>query len=85
MTFPNPAERADWYSTQYEKSVAADGHQPAYTALKFGSYLAACLCGCINNDPALLVHTTWFDALDDARTILAAAVHGPAAGMETTA
>ena len=78
MNDPSNAQRRDWFSNQYE------GHVPAYATLRWGQYVASCRCGCLNDDPALLVHPTWFGALDDARTIIAAAIHGPAAGTETS-
>jgi hypothetical protein len=78
MTFPTPAERG-WFGSNYERPMPLEGHEPAVNALAAGQYLPACLCGCINTDPGLLPHATWFDALDDARTILTHRIHGDGA------
>jgi hypothetical protein len=53
-----------------------EGHAPAYTMLAAGQYLPACRCDCLQGDPGLLTHATWFDALDDASTILNHRIHG---------
>ena len=83
MTDPNNAQRRDWFSSQFER--LADGHEAAYAAVTFGRYKPACRCGCINeDDPALLIHPTWFEALDDARSIIAGTIHGPAASQEAS-
>jgi hypothetical protein len=76
MTFPTPAERGWWGN--YESPVPLEGHTPAYLMLAAGQYLPACRCDCLQGDPGLLPHTTWFDALDDARTILTHRIHGGA-------
>ena len=79
MSWPNDAQRAGWFAQQYERPMPLEGHTPAYTCIAYGQYIPACRCGCINNDPGLLMHATWDAALDDARTILAASIHGGAA------
>jgi hypothetical protein len=75
MTFPTPAQRG-WFGSNYESPMQLEGHAPAYTALAAGQYLPACRCDCLQGDPGLLPHTTWLDALDDARTILTHRIHG---------
>lgn len=114
MTFPTPAQRGDWFSTNYERPANGgsgmktkcrchpadddsghclptpdelgewlssnhelEGHIPACRMLAAGQYVPACRTdSCIDNDPGLLMHATWFDALDDARTILTHRIHG---------
>lgn len=66
----------DWFSSNHER-MPLEGHQPAYRMLAAGQYVPTCRTdSCIDDDPGLLMHTTWFDALDDARIILTHRIHG---------
>lgn len=79
MSFPNPAERADWFRGNFE------GHAPTAHLVDFDRYVPACTDGCI--DPAelgVLVHSVRANAVDQAVDILAGRIHGPAAGQENT-
>lgn len=90
MSFPNTAQRADWYAANHEAAHDLDarygtGHRPTYAHVGAG-FVAACGCPdthCTRADDPML-HPTWDAALDAARTNLAAAEHGPRAGEETT-
>lgn len=78
MSWPTNAERAGWFAQQFERPMPLEGHVPAYTMLAAGQYIPTCRCGCLGDDPGLLQHGTWFEALDDARAILTTRIHGDA-------
>lgn len=83
MSFPSPAQRADWFTTNDEGAVTRDalygtGHRPTYAKVGAG-WCAACSCGsdCTRVDDRML-YPTWDTALDAARTNLQHAEHGSA-------
>lgn len=91
MTFPNPAERADWFSSNFERvdpdydPTDADrrfgrGHRPAVQKIGSGWSPA---CGCVNpkctraEDDSRRIHPTWDDAWHTAVKNLSENENGP--------
>lgn len=75
MTFPTPAQRADWFRSNHETSRYGHGHRPSPT-LVGAAWRAGCACGCDRGEDGW-DYPTFEDALDAAKTNLAAAEHGP--------
>lgn len=87
MTFPNPAERADWYAGNHEATHVADvlygtGHRPGVTIVGAGW---APVCGCPDpkcvraEDDSRRIHATWDGAWHAAVQNLTDNEHGDAA------